>query len=108
MQVNATGVMPVIFSSSLLALPAAASRYLRWDSVDAIARAVSPSGLLYLPVRRATQSPTCQGNIECCCRDPAALLACQCLEPGFGWCSVLKHWVKASRWGVAVCRLMSR
>jgi preprotein translocase subunit SecY len=27
MQVNATGVMPVIFSSSLLAAPAALSRY---------------------------------------------------------------------------------
>jgi hypothetical protein len=49
-QVNATGVMPVIFSSSLLALPSALARYLNSAELEAAARAVSPAGPLYLPV----------------------------------------------------------
>ena len=49
---NATGVMPVIFSSSLLALPTALSRYFpAVPLVDSLARIVTPGGLLYLPVR---------------------------------------------------------
>ena len=52
LQVNATGVMPVIFSSSLLALPTALSRYFpQVPLVDTLARIVTPGGLLYLPVR---------------------------------------------------------
>lgn len=48
-KVNATGVMPVIFSSSLLALPASLARFSDSDAVRAAAQALSPSGALYLP-----------------------------------------------------------
>ena len=50
LQVNATGVMPVIFSSSLLALPTALARYANAKPVEAVAAALNPSGPLYLPV----------------------------------------------------------
>jgi preprotein translocase subunit SecY len=49
-KVNATGVMPLIFASSLLGLPAAAARYLDTPALDGAAAAVSPGGPLYLPV----------------------------------------------------------
>lgn len=55
---NATGVMPVIFSSSLLALPTALSRYFpQVPLVDSLARIVTPGGLLYLPVRPLPEIP---------------------------------------------------
>jgi len=50
-KVNATGVMPVIFSSSLLALPSAVARYANSPGVEKAAAALSPGGPLYLPVR---------------------------------------------------------
>ncbi len=51
LQVNATGVMPVIFSSSLLALPTALERYLgNIPGLQQGARALAPNGPLYLPV----------------------------------------------------------
>lgn len=49
-QVNATGVMPVIFASSLLAVPGALARYAQLPALDAAARSLSPGGPLYLPV----------------------------------------------------------
>ncbi|KAK9868880.1 hypothetical protein WJX84_009447 [Apatococcus fuscideae] len=52
-KVNATGVMPVIFSSSLLALPAAAARYTGSAFVTSAAALLGPSGALYLPVNVA-------------------------------------------------------
>ena len=52
-QVNATGVMPVIFSSSLLALPQALARYAQLPALDAAAAALSPSGAFYLPTNVA-------------------------------------------------------
>ena len=53
LQVNATGVMPVIFSSSLLALPASLARYTNSAAVEGAAAALSPSGSLYLPANVA-------------------------------------------------------
>jgi len=47
-KVNATGVMPVIFASTLLSLPAGAARYAPW--LEGPAKAVGPAGPLYLPV----------------------------------------------------------
>jgi preprotein translocase SecY subunit len=49
-KVNATGVMPLIFASSLLGLPAAAARYFDTPALDSVAGSVSPGGPLYLPV----------------------------------------------------------
>jgi preprotein translocase SecY subunit len=49
-KVNATGVMPLIFASSLLGLPAAAARYFDTPALDNAAAAVAPGGPLYLPV----------------------------------------------------------
>ena len=65
LQVNATGVMPVIFSSSLLALPTALARYANTKPVEAVAAALNPSGPLYLPV--------------CCCHHLHLLLTSFCL-----------------------------
>lgn len=48
-KVNATGVMPVIFASSLLAAPTALARYFNTPAVTTFAKAVSPAGGLYLP-----------------------------------------------------------
>lgn len=48
-QVNATGVMPVIFSSTLMSLPTGLARYAPW--LEPVAAALGPTGLLYLPVR---------------------------------------------------------
>lgn len=52
-KVNATGVMPVIFSSSLLALPTALARYANSRPVEAFAAALNPSGPFYLPTNIA-------------------------------------------------------
>lgn len=52
-KVNATGVMPVIFSSSLLALPSAVARYFNTPVIDKAAAALSPGGPLYLPTNVA-------------------------------------------------------
>ena len=49
MQVNATGVMPVIFSTTLLSLPTGLAKYATW--LEPVAVALGPTGLLYLPVR---------------------------------------------------------
>lgn len=51
-QVNATGVMPVIFSSTLMSLPTGLARYAPW--LEPVAAALGPTGLLYLPVRSHT------------------------------------------------------
>eukprot|EP00208_Stichococcus_sp_RCC1054_P005180 CAMPEP_0206138650 /NCGR_PEP_ID=MMETSP1473-20131121/3469_1 /ASSEMBLY_ACC=CAM_ASM_001109 /TAXON_ID=1461547 /ORGANISM="Stichococcus sp, Strain RCC1054" /LENGTH=536 /DNA_ID=CAMNT_0053532139 /DNA_START=146 /DNA_END=1757 /DNA_ORIENTATION=- len=48
-KVNATGVMPVIFASSLLAAPQALVRFINTAPMIDFARAVAPSGPLYLP-----------------------------------------------------------
>ena len=47
-QVNATGVMPVIFATSLLSLPQAVARY--QPALVPVANALGPAGPLYLPV----------------------------------------------------------
>lgn len=52
-KVNATGVMPVIFASSLLALPSALARYANLPALESVAGALSPSGALYLPANVA-------------------------------------------------------
>jgi protein transport protein SEC61 subunit alpha len=48
-KVNATGVMPVIFSTSLLAVPGAIVKFSGVDSLQGVAAALSPGGALYLP-----------------------------------------------------------
>jgi len=48
-KVNATGVMPVIFSTSLLALPASLARFSNNPTIESAAAAFTPSGSLYLP-----------------------------------------------------------
>ncbi|CAG9462332.1 unnamed protein product [Pedinophyceae sp. YPF-701] len=48
-KVNATGVMPVIFSTSLLALPATLSRFTTVPALQEFAAAMSPAGSLYVP-----------------------------------------------------------
>lgn len=50
LQVNATGVMPVIFSTTLLSLPTGLAKYADW--LEPVAVALGPTGLLYLPVRQ--------------------------------------------------------
>jgi hypothetical protein len=52
-KVNATGVMPIIFSSSLLALPSSLARYANLPAFESAAAALSPSGALYLPANVA-------------------------------------------------------
>ena len=47
-KVNATGVMPVIFASTLLALPTGLARYA--PALEPVAAALGPTGALYLPV----------------------------------------------------------
>ena len=59
-KVNATGVMPVIFASTLLALPAGAARYAPW--LEGPAAAVGPTGPFYLPVREMRVGWMGQGN----------------------------------------------
>lgn len=48
-KVNATGVMPVIFSTSLLAVPGAIVKFSGVESLQGFAAALSPGGSLYLP-----------------------------------------------------------
>ena len=65
LQVNATGVMPVIFSSSLLALPTALERYLgNIPGLQQGARALAPNGPLYLPVSAAVLSEHMAQHLE--------------------------------------------
>lgn len=49
-QVNATGVMPVIFATTLLSLPQALARY--QPALMPAANALGPTGPLYLTVNR--------------------------------------------------------
>ncbi|KAG2501670.1 hypothetical protein HYH03_000173 [Edaphochlamys debaryana] len=48
-KVNATGVMPLIFASSILALPAALARYTDSSALDEFSRLVGPGGAAYVP-----------------------------------------------------------
>lgn len=48
-KVNTTGVLPIIFASSLLALPAAAARFTGSEFLLRAASFVGPSGKAYLP-----------------------------------------------------------
>ena len=52
-QINPSGVMPVIFASSLLALPAQLAKFTDSASVDAVAKLLYPDGALYVPVNVA-------------------------------------------------------
>lgn len=53
LQVNATGVMPIIFASSLLSLPSSLARYANVPALESAAAALSPSGSFYLPANVA-------------------------------------------------------
>lgn len=64
-QVNATGVMPVIFASSLLAAPTALARYFNTPAVTSFAKAVSPAGGLYLPVQSLLSIERIGSQISC-------------------------------------------
>ena len=52
-KVNAAGVMPVIFSSSFLALPSALARFTGSPAVYSAAKALGPGGPLYFPLNIA-------------------------------------------------------
>lgn len=52
-KVNATGVMPVIFSSSLLAVPSALARYANSPILEKASAGLAPGGPLYLPTNVA-------------------------------------------------------
>lgn len=52
-KVNATGVMPVIFASSVLALPTALARFANLPVLEGAARALAPTGPAYLPANVA-------------------------------------------------------
>lgn len=60
LQVNATGVMPVIFSSTLLSLPSGLARSQPW--LAPVAAQLGPTGPLFLPVRF---SFTCVSRLTC-------------------------------------------
>mmetsp|Transcript_4805 Transcript_4805/g.17257 ORF Transcript_4805/g.17257 Transcript_4805/m.17257 type:complete len:517 (-) Transcript_4805:1097-2647(-) len=49
-KVNSAGVMPVIFSSSLLAVPSALLRFTSIEGIEGVAQALGPGGKLYLPL----------------------------------------------------------
>ena len=49
-KVNATGVMPVIFATSLLAAPPALVKLSGLDGASSAAQELSPGGTLYLPL----------------------------------------------------------
>lgn len=85
---NATGVLPVIFASSLLAVPSTLARFTHSSTLAGAANALGPGGAFYLPVRRegvpmarqsaATHCPRSSpraGAIGTCMRG-AALLSC--------------------------------
>lgn len=52
-KVNGAGVMPIIFASSLLALPATVARFTGSPQLDVLAQALGPNGAAYLPVNVA-------------------------------------------------------
>ncbi len=52
-KVNSAGVMPIIFASSLLALPATLSRLSNSPALDGLVAALGPGGGAYLPVNVA-------------------------------------------------------
>ncbi len=45
--------MPLIFASSLLALPSALARYTDATALDDVAKAIGPGGLAYVPINVA-------------------------------------------------------
>eukprot|EP00240_Pyramimonas_obovata_P000501 CAMPEP_0118933264 /NCGR_PEP_ID=MMETSP1169-20130426/11854_1 /TAXON_ID=36882 /ORGANISM="Pyramimonas obovata, Strain CCMP722" /LENGTH=541 /DNA_ID=CAMNT_0006876003 /DNA_START=92 /DNA_END=1717 /DNA_ORIENTATION=- len=49
-KVNSAGVMPIIFASSLLALPAGLANFTGSEAVGSVAKALYPGGPAYLPV----------------------------------------------------------
>jgi preprotein translocase SecY subunit len=49
-KVNAAGVMPIIFASSILALPSTIARFMNNESIMNFARAVAPGGNIYIPL----------------------------------------------------------
>jgi preprotein translocase subunit SecY len=49
-KVNGTGVMPVIFATSLLAVPPAIVKFANMDSGSGLLGSLSPGGALYLPL----------------------------------------------------------
>ena len=49
-KVNSTGVMPIIFSSSLMSAPVALARFTNADALKSLAQVLYPGGPLYLPV----------------------------------------------------------
>lgn len=55
-KVNATGVMPVIFASSLMALPSSLARNTSSGALIGLANALYPTGALYVPVNSAQSS----------------------------------------------------
>jgi len=52
-KVNSAGVMPIIFASSLLALPATVARFVPSELLIGAAKAVYPGGAAYVPVNIA-------------------------------------------------------
>ena len=52
-KVNSAGVMPIIFASSLMALPATLSRFVGSEGLSNAAAAFSNGGPLYLPLNVA-------------------------------------------------------
>ena len=52
-KVNSAGVMPIIFASSLLALPATLARFAPNPVIIGAAKAVYPGGVAYVPVNIA-------------------------------------------------------
>lgn len=49
LKVNGAGVMPVIFASSVVSLPAAIASFLDLEILNAMAKGVGPNGTYYLP-----------------------------------------------------------
>jgi preprotein translocase SecY subunit len=50
-KVNSTGVLPIIFSSSILGVPAAAGRFTGSKALQSVANLVGPGGQAYLPTQ---------------------------------------------------------
>ena len=57
-KVNATGVMPVIFASSLMALPSSLARNSSSGALIGVANALYPTSPLYVPVTHLLPSST--------------------------------------------------
>ncbi len=83
-QVNATGVMPVIFASSLLALPSALARYASLPVLEAAAVELSPGGRLYLPVSGWACHTVSAGQLRVNVRFGFMLPNRRCLNGGEG------------------------